>query len=755
MAKIKYGINLNPQHPFCRPQNAADLDGLQWVRLVFQRAAASYPDLATAFNFYDPLIQTYAQAGVRSLLILNQETYWGQGPWNTGDWQLYADGFADQARQIAAHYSGQNVAYQIWNEGDIRGPSSVYVEASDFAPVLEKAAAAIRAKDPNAEIVFGGLASGTEPAIQYVQAVRAALGGNLPVDAIGVHPYGMWPPSGRPSIPTGWFAPLEPALRRYTNAFAGTPIWITEVGVSEPGGIGSDHWSKIADYLEETLTLIQQYYASAVPVVMWFAWSDVMRGAGIVNASGNPKQPIYDRFFGIVRAPVAGEPVALTPARTDLTPTVQSLRVRRGPGTNHGIITRVNPGDRLGVEESWETACAKLGQRGEWINVRPPGHDPGWSAAWYLKLLVETPSHAPPLLTPTDNGLRVRGGPGLQSAIRDHADTGDLLEALEEWSGAVAKLGQPGRWINVRTPDGIEGWAAAWFLRLPTPQEMHGYPGPPPPSEPTTTADADLLRALAFERDISFDRLPVCDPATVDSFSGFGPNNFSYYTFVRGDDYYRNLRGLHNGLDFLMAVGTPLCSIDWGVVVHVSNREGDNPYGAGPFSVIIRHGRHVALYGHMMGMRQGEHMFVQEGDIVAPGQTIGLSGTSNNCPHLHFEMRKISQAYVNQLRRDAEASTPDPLRQLEHMQESFHLRGWEPTQTYYINPAPFFEPSLETYWQTHNWRHPCMVIEDTNDNGYPDQVILAGEQVPKDHDLNSCPFYGPRGPHFWAGSRTA
>jgi murein DD-endopeptidase MepM/ murein hydrolase activator NlpD len=753
--KIKYGINLNPQHPICRPQNAAELDGLQWVRLVFQRAAASYPDLATAFNFYDPLIQSYSQVGVRSLLILNQETFWGQGPWNTGNWPLYADGFADQARQIAAHYRGQNVAYQIWNEGDTHGSSSVYVQADDFAPVLEKAAAAIRAQDPNAEIVLGGLASGTDTAIQYVQEVRAALGGGLPVDAIGVHPYGHWPPSGQPLIPTGWFAPLEPALNRYASAFAPTPIWITEIGVSEPGGIGSAHWPNIANYMQETFALIQQHYVNAIPVVIWFAWSDVMRGAGIVDASGNPKQPIYDRFFDVARAPVGAQPGTTIPSPADLTPTVRDLRVRRGPGTDSEIITRANPGDRLSVVESWETACAKLGQIGEWIHIQPPGHDPGWSAAWYLKLAVDIPGQAPPLVTPTDSGLRVREGPGLQSRICDNVNTGDLLEVLEEWSGAVAKLGQSGKWIKIRTPNGIQGWSAALFLRLPTPQEMHGFPGPPPPPESTSYADADLIRALDFERDISFDRLPVCDPARVESFGGFGPNNYSYLTYVQGHDYYRNLLGLHNGLDFVMPEGTPLCSIDWGVVVHVSNREDDNPYSAGPFSVIVRHGQYVALYGHMMGMQQGEHMFVQEGDIVAPGQTIGLSGTSNNAPHLHFEMRKIARAYVNQLRRNAEVITHDPLEQLEHMQANFHPRGWQPTQTYYVNPARFFAPSLETYWQAHNWRHACSVPEDTNDNGYPDRVILAGEQAPRDHDLYSCRAFPPWGQHFWEGSRRA
>ncbi|MGD8998321.1 MAG: SH3 domain-containing protein [Anaerolineae bacterium] len=760
MAKLEYGINLNPNprdpnDHAAKPKNAADLQGLKWARIVFKVSAAGFPDLAAAFAAYDPLIDTYNQLGIRTLVILNQETFWGSGPWQSNTlaaWQNYAHDFGIQAGQIAAHYRDRNVAYEIWNEGDIRGESSVYVDPPFFAPVLEASAAAIRSHDPDAEVVLGGLASGTGTAIQYVKGVRAALGGDLPVDAIGVHPYGHWPPSGKPNIPTGWFGALDPALHEYVTAFAGVPVWITEVGVSEPQGIGSAHWPDVAEYAAETLTLVQQHYALAVPVVIWFGWSDWMRGAGIVDRSGNPKQPIYDRFFEIARAPFDGQPTPVIPSPTDLTPTDDGLRVREGPGTDFDVLSHVNRGERLSLVESWGTAWAKLGQPGEWIHVQTPGDGAGWAAAWFLKLAMDVPDQAPPLVTPTDDNLRLREGPGLQFPVLERVNVGDVLAVLENWPAAVAKLGKSGEWLNTRTPQGFNGWAAAWFLRLLTNQEIRDQLASPVPAEPTVCPDEALLQALAFEREVSFDRVPVSDPSKVNCFSGFGPNNYSYLTYAQGHDYYRNLQGLHNGVDFCMPVGTPLCSVDWGVVVHVSRREGDNPYAAGPYSIIIRYGGFVALYGHMQGLVQGKHVFVKQGDIVAPGQPIGLSGTSNNAPHLHFEMRKISQTYIDHLRREAEAFDPDPLERLRHMQAHFHLRGWEPTETHYVNPAPFFTPALETYQQDHNWQDACPLEEDTNDNGYPDQVILAGQQAPQDSDLYSLKSMPPWGPHFWKGS---
>ena len=391
--KLEHGINLNPQHAQGRPQNAADLQGLTWARLVFQFAAAGYPDLATAYAFYDPLIERYNELGVRTLLVLNQETFWGNGPWSShepGEWRTYADQFAGQLERIAAHYRGKNVAYEIWNEGDTHGESSVFVKPTDYAGVLDKAAAAIRSKDPQAPIVLGGLASGTETAIRYVKDLQEALGGELPMDAIAVHPYGHWPPSGQPTIPTGWFAPLEPALGRYCDEFAGKPIWVTEIGISEPGGIAPDHWPKVADFMAETCTLIQERYTSAIPVLIWFAWSDAMRGAGIVDRDGHPKQPIYEKFFEMARTLPAELPAAVIPPPTALTPT-DSLRVRAGPGLDHDVIDGVSPGDRLSVEEAWETAWAKLGRNGNWINIRTPRDLVGWSAAWYLKLALDIP----------------------------------------------------------------------------------------------------------------------------------------------------------------------------------------------------------------------------------------------------------------------------------------------------------------------------------------------------------------------------
>ena len=104
----------------------------------------------------------------------------GNAPWHNGDWPGYAGSLARAARRIAelAAPFGDKVAYQIWNEGDSdpTNPSAIGVSPENFAPVLQQTAAAIRAVDPDATIVFGGLNTGPENAVAYARRVRDLLG---------------------------------------------------------------------------------------------------------------------------------------------------------------------------------------------------------------------------------------------------------------------------------------------------------------------------------------------------------------------------------------------------------------------------------------------------------------------------------------------------------------------------------------------------------------------------------------------------
>ncbi|MCP4356859.1 MAG: cellulase family glycosylhydrolase [Chloroflexi bacterium] len=303
---LQIGMNINPDAPHSNPLAEGELKGMDWTRWVFKLAARHNPaerqDIGAAFRQFDPLVKGYMDQGVGSLIVLNQETVWGNAPWDgNNDWTTYANQLAAVAGQIASRYKkyGDKIAYEIWNEGDLPdNPASVYVPPEQFAIVLKRTAKAIRSQSPASPLVFGGLASGPIKGIPYLQTCKQALGGMWPVDAIGIHPYGRW----GTKAPFDWaklFPTLGDAFDRYEKSLPEIKLWITEIGVADNNVIGSQHYADIGMYIQNVHETIASEYTYHVPVIIWFAWSDLMRNAGIVDNQGQRKSHVYEAFVKI------------------------------------------------------------------------------------------------------------------------------------------------------------------------------------------------------------------------------------------------------------------------------------------------------------------------------------------------------------------------------------------------------------------------------------------------------------------------
>ncbi len=470
---VHYGINLNPRHPVGQPANMLDLLAVRWARIVFKAAAASQ-SVEDAFKFYDVQINRYNQANMRTLMIVNQETFWGNGPWDNGDWDLYAREFGTVCGQIAAHYRGKGVAYEIWNEGDIKGPSSVYVPPDQFAKVLDAAASAIKAADPDALITFGGLASSAVQAAAYVKQTRSALNGRLPVDSISIHPYGQWTPNfdGKPAW-GGWFGRLDEYLQTLVNAVPNIPFWITEIGISEEINFPPEQYPMVVKYMDGIYDLVTKRFAANIDLVVWFAWSDAMRQAGIVDGNNRPKTVIYKKFFDIARATQFNTgPKRLDTQQGIILKTTDGLSLRAEPNTNAARLTVITKDTEVTALEAPSAVVNKLGKTGQWLQLRTPSGLEGWSAAWFLEFSK--------VVVATTSDLNIRSGGGTQFDKIATVTKSTLLTAVDSLANSVAKIGQDGQWLQVRTADGKTGWAAAWFLTLGVVTEE------PPEEEPPT-----------------------------------------------------------------------------------------------------------------------------------------------------------------------------------------------------------------------------------------------------------------------------
>lgn len=299
--RLQTGMNINPDATHANPIRSEVLRGLDWVRWPF-KAADKERSIGASFGEYDALVRGYAQKGIGSLVVLNQQTMAGaDAPWKSrgGDWNRYARELAAAARSIASRYAylGGDVAYEIWNEGDSpRTPHvSVYVPPKSFALLLSRTAAAIRDAAPKAKIVLGGLATGPQDAMDYVNKLSDALGGPPPVDAIGIHPYGRW--ADKRPFPGWGYGDLAEVIEVFREGLPAYPLWITEIGIpGRENPLPEETLPAVAEYMLDLHRLVDERYAGWVEAIIWYGWADSMENAGIVDGNGRAKPTMFKAF---------------------------------------------------------------------------------------------------------------------------------------------------------------------------------------------------------------------------------------------------------------------------------------------------------------------------------------------------------------------------------------------------------------------------------------------------------------------------
>lgn len=112
----------------------------------------------------------------------------------------------------------------------------------------------------------------------------------------------------------------------------------------------------------------------------------------------------------------------------------------------------------------------------------------------------------------------------------------------------------------------------------------------------------------------------------------YGTGNFMWPVYGWMSQGYRED---HRAIDIAATTGTLVTAADRGVVM----RAGWNDQGYGQFVVIDHNIDYITLYAHL------HEIFVEEGEVVAQGQVIGVIGSTGNStgPHLHFEIRDFGR----------------------------------------------------------------------------------------------------------------
>jgi uncharacterized protein YraI len=165
---------------------------------------------------------------------------------------------------------------------------------------------------------------------------------------------------------------------------------------------------------------------------------------------------------------VSGQPGTGGPFPGTATVTSYRLNVRRGPGVNFAIITKLSTGNVVNLT-GFRNGDAT------WVQVALPNGQTGWVSALYIRSTVPISSLTPitptsPAPTPPPTGatgtvitgmLNVRTGPGVGFMAFTTVSNGATVTLL----GRDASAG----WAKVILRDGRQGWVNASFLSTSVP----------------------------------------------------------------------------------------------------------------------------------------------------------------------------------------------------------------------------------------------------------------------------------------------
>jgi hypothetical protein len=289
--------------------------GSGWLRVdlgwcTLEDAGPGRPEEWYALRI-DTVVREAAARGLQVLIVVHCAPAWAGGG---GDPRQLPEDLAEFGRVmtwLAARYAGRVAAWEIWNEPDCVGGCPNGSPAA-YVPVLQAGYRGVKAGDPGAIVVSGGISGNNADWIERMYAAGAEGW----FDALAVHPY-----TEPPSSPLGFYA--EGHIYRLTtvdevrdvmvrHGDEEKPIWFTELGWSTAtsGPVAGVNEATQATYLAQALQLIEQNFPF-VTHAFWFSLRDRDDSTPLENAYGllRPdlsEKPAYAALQAANRALVAG-----------------------------------------------------------------------------------------------------------------------------------------------------------------------------------------------------------------------------------------------------------------------------------------------------------------------------------------------------------------------------------------------------------------------------------------------------------------
>jgi hypothetical protein len=349
--------------------NASRDAGARWVRLY-----VNWREIEPSDNQYDPAplgefdrrVAEHTARGQKVLMVVSYAPAWASGSSNQTAPPRDPGKYGEFMGAMANRYRGKVSAWELWNEPDDNVHFQNGPQPAAYAALLRAAYPAIKAADPAATVVTGGMVGNH---YAFLEALYAN-GAKGSFDAVGVHT----DTACLTAAPDFQYREHDGRIGRFT--FTGyrevrqsmlangedKPIWMTELGWStspavcdsggragtKPGGVSED---KQAQHLEHAFGCLQK--DGIVQVAMWFSLQDVDSAQatghryGLIDDGGKAK-PSYGAFrrFATDTTPPARSCGSAVDARA---PSVKLLSPREGQQYLDSLVVRANAADDQGV----------------------------------------------------------------------------------------------------------------------------------------------------------------------------------------------------------------------------------------------------------------------------------------------------------------------------------------------------------------------------------------------------------------------
>ncbi|MFP4345271.1 MAG: O-antigen ligase family protein [Anaerolineales bacterium] len=233
--------------------------GFTWVRQRFPWAAIEPQPGEFDWEPWDRIVATSVERGLQIIPVLDSPPAWAGTPPDP-------EAFARFAGALANHYMAQLVYYEVWHNPNLGETWDGDVDPYLYAELLALGAEAIRAADPDARIILGGLAPNLEQGPQNYNEVRFLeslyVAGAAPYfDVVGVQPYGFYTGPEDREVDLALMNFSRPLLVREVLAAHGDEekaVWATHFGWNSlpPGWEGPPSiWGSVDEETQAAFTL--------------------------------------------------------------------------------------------------------------------------------------------------------------------------------------------------------------------------------------------------------------------------------------------------------------------------------------------------------------------------------------------------------------------------------------------------------------------------------------------------------------------